>query len=455
MRAPADRGAIWQVLSQHRDYRLVVTAGLVSLIGDWMLGIGLAYYVYVLTGSTMASAMVLLASFLPQVLLGSLAGVFVDRWDRKRTMVTSNLLLAAGLVPLLWVDSPDRVWIVYVVLAWEGVVELFFAPAEQAMVPRLVPADRLVTANALNGQNRDLSRLIGSALGGVVVATGGITALALVDAGTFLFSAALIARVRTPGTPEAPAAMDDPAHALVGRLEKIRREWIAGLQLSVSHRVLRVILLFALITSVGEGIMGTLFAPFVRDVLHGSGQQYGLIVSVQAIGGIVGGLAAASFGHRMSAVHLLGWGAVVFGAIDLAMFLYPLAFVAVWPAAVCMVAVGLPGALVMAGFMTLFQLHTDDAFRGRVFAAIGVVRAMAAVAGTLAAGFLGESIGIVPIIAIQGAGYVVAGFAVLVALCGSSSPQPESPDQQPLSSVSDAPDDLPRSAAWSQSAARS
>lgn len=408
--------AIWLVLSENRDLRLVLSAGLISLTGDWILGIGLAYYVYVLTGSTLASATVLLAAFLPQVILGSVAGVFVDRWDRKSTMVVSNLLLAVGLLPLLLVDGPDEVWIIYCVLAWEGTVELFFAPAEQAMLPRLVPDDQLVTANALNGQNRDLSRLVGSALGGVAVAAGGLTALALVDAATFLLSAAFIALVRTAGTPDRQPTDDEASDVLVGRLARLRREWADGLRVSVSERPLRLILVFLLLTSIGEGIMGTLFAPFVRDVLHGSGQAYGLIVSIQAVGGIVGGFAAASLGERLSAVHLFGWGAVAFGSIDLAMFLYPLVFDALWPAAVCMLLVGLPGALTMAGYTTLLQRHTPDAYRGRLFAAIGVVRAIAAVTGTVAAGLLGDAVGIVPVIAVQGAGYVVAGGAVLIGL---------------------------------------
>lgn len=109
--------------------------------------------------------MLLLASFVPQVLLSSVAGVFVDRWDLKRTMVIADLLLAAGLLPLLAVHGPDRLWIVFVVMFWEGAVQQFFLPAEQALLPGLVPDDRLVTANAPNGQNRDLARLIGSALG--------------------------------------------------------------------------------------------------------------------------------------------------------------------------------------------------------------------------------------------------------------------------------------------------
>ena len=102
---------------------------------------GLAYYVYVLTGSTLASALMLLASFVPQIALSSLAGVFVDRWDRKRTMVVANLLLAAGLLPLLAVQRRDQVWIIYVVVAAEGCVQQFFTPAEQALIPRLVADD--------------------------------------------------------------------------------------------------------------------------------------------------------------------------------------------------------------------------------------------------------------------------------------------------------------------------
>src|SRR5258707_6890563 len=91
--------AIWRVLAGQRDLRLVLSAGLISLTGDWILRIGLLYRVYVLTGSTVASALAMMASFVPQVLLGPVAGVFADRWDRKQTMIVADLLLAAGLLP--------------------------------------------------------------------------------------------------------------------------------------------------------------------------------------------------------------------------------------------------------------------------------------------------------------------------------------------------------------------
>ena len=386
--------------------RALLGAGLVSLTGDWVVRVGLAYAVFALTGSTVSSALLLLASFVPQILLGSLAGVLVDRWDPRRTMIAADLLLAAGLLPLLAVRDPGDVWLVYAVVAFEGAVQQFFAPAEQAALPLLAGDARLVTANALAGQSRDAARLLGSALGGVLVAAGGIAPLALCDAASFLVSAALIARLPRLG---APSRETSDGGGFAG-------EWRAGLTLAVQHPVLRALLVFLAVTCVGEGIFGTLFAPFVRAVLHGDGGAYGLVTSAQAVGGIAGGLLVAARGDRLNPATALGVGALAFGTLDLALVLYPLAFPAVWPAAVLIALAGLPGALLLAGAMTLLQRNTGDGLRGRVFGALGVVEGIAVVAGTLTAGLLAQTLGIVEVLAAQGAGYVLAGIAMLVLL---------------------------------------
>jgi Na+/melibiose symporter-like transporter len=397
------------------------------MTGDWILRIGLVYYVYALTSSTMASALAMLASFVPQVLLGSVAGIFVDRWDRRRTMVVSNLLLAAGLLPLLLVDDASRVWIAYAVLFWEGLVAQFFIPAEQALIPSLVDDAQLVGANAVNGQVRDLSRLVGSAVGGVAAAVGGLAGVALMDAASFVISAALIGLMGTRKV-AAPSPTAEPAtDAFVHRVAALRREWADGMRLLSRHRVLRLLTWFVLVTAIGEGIMSTLFAPFVRSVLHGGSGAYGIVVAVQAIGGLIGGLCAVSLAQRVSAARMVGVGSVLFGLVDLAIFLYPLGYVAVWPAAVGMIIVGLPGAISIAGLMTLFQRNTADSHRGRVFGALGAAEGVAVLLGTAAAGWLGEAIGIVPVLAVQGAGYVVAGFAVLVLMRRSPDGTPQVP----------------------------
>jgi hypothetical protein len=95
------------------------------------------------------------------------------------------------------------------------------------------------------------------------------------------------------------------------------------------------------------------------------------------------------------------------------MFLYPLVWVEIWPAAVCMVLVGVPGAVAMTGYNTLLQRDTVDAYRGRVFGALGVVQGVGIIVGTVAAGLLGEVVGIIAVISFQGVGGMLAGLVVL------------------------------------------
>ena len=410
----------WRLLTGRRDLRLVLTAGFISVSGDWILTIGLIYRVYVVTGSTVASALTMASSIAPQVLLGALAGVFADRWDRRHTMIIADLLLAAGLLPLLIVHHAAQVWIVFVVMFAEGVIQQFFSPAQQAMVPRLVPDEELVTANAVSGQVSNVSRLAGSALGGVIAAAGGLMAVTMVDAVSFVVSAAFLAFVRTsgrtasreaPGGPSGLSGLRGPVRARIARVGDELRD---GLRLTTRHKVLRALMIFALVTSVGEGIMSTLFTPFVEHVLHGTSQEFGLVVAAQAVGGIAGGLIAASAGHRVRASRLLSYGAIVFGLVDLAIFLYPLGYVAVWPTAVGMIIVGIPGALCVAGLITLFQRNSEDSYRGRVFGAISTMEGVTILAGTLGAGYLSRFAGIIPVLAIQGGGYVVAGLAMAI-----------------------------------------
>jgi Na+/melibiose symporter-like transporter len=396
--------------------RLLLGAGLISLSGDWVLRVGLAYYVYALTGSTVASAGMLLASFIPQIALSSLAGVFVDRWDPKRTMVVTNLALAGGLLPLLLVRHPRDVWVVFVVVAWEGAVQQFFSPAEQKMLPLVADPAQLPTVNALYGQNRDASRLLGAALGGALVAAGGLVPVVLADLASFLIAAAFCFSlpVVEPGRPPAPTGRGWTT--LGSRVRELREEWADGLRLSTRESVLRALLIFLAIVSVGEGVMGTLFAPFVRSVLNGSGGDFGLINATQAAGGIGGGLVAASLGRRLDPVATLSYGAIAFGAIDLVLFLYPLAWPAVWPAAMLIAGAGVAGTFMLTAAMTLMQEHTTDRYRGRVFGALGAVEGVAIVTGTVAAGVLAHVLGIVAVLSVQGAGYIAAGVLVLALL---------------------------------------
>ncbi|MEV6595707.1 MFS transporter [Actinoplanes sp. NPDC051346] len=402
---------LWTLLGDARDLRFLLAANLVSLTGEWMLRTGVAYQIYVLTGSTLASAAAVLASLVPTIVLGSVAGVFADRWDRRRTMVATDLLMAAALLPLIAVHDAGRAWIVYLVLALQSCLAPFFASAEAALLPRVAPQDQLVTVNSLNAQVRDVARLIGAALGGVVAAAGGIGLLGALNAVTFLLSACLLLAIRVRRRPAAGEA----THPL--------REWAEGLRIASSSPTLRVWLAFGLITGIGEAVIGTLMAPFVRDVLGGSARAYGMIMAAQAIGGLGGGLIVTLIGHRFTPRAMFGCGAVAFGLLDLALFTYPLLRPVLWPAVALIVLVGLPAAFMTAGAMTVFQEATEDEHRGRVWGATVAVDGAAMLLGTVAAGTLAGHLGILPVIAAQGVAYSLAGAMVLAAL------RPPAPDR--------------------------
>ena len=152
-------------LLKQRNFVLIWVAGLISIAGDYALTIAVPIYIYRLTGSTLATAGAFAASFVPRVLIGSVAGVFVDRWDRKQTMIWSDLSRAALLAPLLFATSIDRIWLVYLVSAIQGTIGLFFGPAERALLPSLIDENQLVAANSLNSLGNELGRLGGPAHG--------------------------------------------------------------------------------------------------------------------------------------------------------------------------------------------------------------------------------------------------------------------------------------------------
>src|SRR5579859_1053655 len=138
---------------RRRNFLRVWLGGLASLTGDWALFAGLPLVVYQMTGSTLALGLTGIAGAIPRLLLGSIAGVFVDRWDRRRTMLVADLLLGVVLLPMLLVTSAERIWLLVLLQMIESSIVQFYKPAEGALLPRLVPSEELVAANALNSLN--------------------------------------------------------------------------------------------------------------------------------------------------------------------------------------------------------------------------------------------------------------------------------------------------------------
>ena len=161
---------------RQRNFALLWSGQLISLIGDWVLVITLPFYVFQVTGSVLASGAMFIVQVLPRVFFGSLAGVFVDRWDRRWTMVGADLSRAALLLVLLAVRSGNLLWIAYAVGTVEALISLFFTPARNALVPNIVSEEDLMAANSLDGIADNITRLIGPPIGGALLGLFGALA---------------------------------------------------------------------------------------------------------------------------------------------------------------------------------------------------------------------------------------------------------------------------------------
>ncbi len=188
-------------LLQQRNMALLWIGGLISLIGDWLLLAALPYYVYQLTGSLLATAAMTVMQLAPSVVLSSFAGVFVDRWNRKATLILCNILQCGIVLLLLLVHSKSWLPAVYVVVFVQATVSIFVAPAQYALLPHLVAENELTTANSLFSINNQLARLIGPPLGGALLGSFGINPVVALDSGSFLIVALMLIYMVVPSLP--------------------------------------------------------------------------------------------------------------------------------------------------------------------------------------------------------------------------------------------------------------
>lgn len=405
------------------NFTLLWLGGIISNIGDWILVIGLPVYVYMETGSALATSIMLAVSFIPGMLFGSLAGVFVDRWDRRWTMIISNLFLAAGLLPILFVHSQATLWILYVALFLESCFDQFVTPAESALIPHLVKEDLLVHANALKSIGFNSSRFIGGAIGGVIMATWGLRGVVLIDAVSFLFVATMIWFIKvSPGSSDVtqvtPVPTDQPLSGspVLYSLKNLMNEWLEGWQLLLRQRTLSILLIMYSLQRIGEGVFSVLLIVFVEQVLKGGAVDYGLLLSVQAIGSLIGGVVIGMIGGRIALARMLGICTLLFGIIDLLIIDIPLFFPLLWILILLFIVIGIPNTGSLVGFQALMQTLVEDKLLGRAFGVISSVGALLTLLGMILAGILGDRLGPVLPLNLQGGMYAFSGLLVIFTL---------------------------------------
>ncbi|WP_025158512.1 MFS transporter [Leifsonia aquatica] len=410
-----------------RDYALIWTAGLVSDTGDWLLMIALPLFAFAATGSALGASTVFLVELIPVLLLGTFLGVFVDRWDRRRTIIVTSLLQAVVLLPLL-AASADRMWIVYAVAGVEAVLGAVINPARQALVPSLVEPDQLARGNALIAVSDSIARLVGSPIGGLAFAVSGLPGVVIADAATFLVTALLVLLMRRPRPRADTLDADAPAIAVERRL---LRDWVEGLVLIARSGTLRTLAAITALGSVSQGLFLVLFIVYVTQELGAGEGGVGLLRGVQAIGGVLGGLLSGVLVRRLSPRMLVGGGYLVFGLLSLITWNLAPVTTALGVYAGLFIAMGIPAVATATGEITLVQTGTPPHALGRVIAAMTTVGGAAQGVGLLAGGLLAEHIDVVAILDGQAALYLACGVLAAVALRPPAPVLPRNPPGLP------------------------
>ena len=401
--APLSMGAVLRIPLMRRLWY----AQLISVFGDFL---ALFAVISVLTFRLHANAQqvtgVQISYLLPIAILGVLAGVFVDRWPLKPTMVASDAL-RAGLVLLLLLATQR--WHFYAVLAAISVVSSFFGPAQGVAIRSAVPLHGLRSANALMQQVMLGMRIVGPALAAFLVGSFGPVSCYLLDAVSFVGSALLIASVRfvAPAAPAPSAAASGSPSAGVAR---VWHDMQAGIGFIVHHAALLFVILALAAGMFVLGCFGPLIAVYVREDLHASTQIFGVASGLIGLGMLIGINVLTVFAKRVKNEVL-----VYCGLAGIAAGLTLLAGTAhVWSTLLGNFVIGFAVAGIIIPSQTLIQQETPPALMGRVGATTMSLIFTAQIAGLVLSGLLAERIGVRHVFAVCAALLALligAGFA--------------------------------------------
>jgi MFS family permease len=397
--APLSMGDVMRIPMMRRLWY----AQTISVFGDFL---ALFAVIAILTFKLHATAQqvtgVQIAYMLPIAVLGILAGVFVDRWPLKPTMVASDCIRAALCLLLL---IATQIWHYYAILAAISIVSSFFGPAQGVAIRSAVPLHGLRSANALMQQVMFGMRIIGPAIAAFMVAYLGARSCYIFDSISFVASASLIgsvALVRTAPKPAATHAEDASA---------IRKVWLdmkQGISFILHHAALLFVILAMAAGMFVIGCFGPLIAIYVRDSMHASTKMFGVVSPMIGLGMLIGVNGLNTVGKKISNTLLVYSGLIGIAAGLTILTVLP----HVWSTLIGNFIIGMAVGCIIVPAQTLFQQATPPELMGRVGSTFMSIVFGAQILGLILSGVLTQHIGVREVFAL------CAGLLVVLAAAG-------------------------------------
>ena len=362
-------------------------AQIISVFGDFL---ALYAVISILTFKLNATAQqitgVQISYMLPIAVLGIMAGVFVDRWPLKPTMVSSDSIRAILCLALIFAT---RIWHFYAILAAISVVSSFFSPAQGVAIRSAVPLHGLRSANALMQQVMFGMRIVGPSIAAFMVASFGAKSCYIMDSASFVGSALLIATVPfIKKTATAPKS-HEPHHE-ASAIAKIFHDMKQGFNFIFHHAALLFVILAMAAGMFVLGCFGPLIAVYVRDSLHASTKSFGVVAAMIGLGMLLGINGLNTFGKKLGDKLLVysGLCGIAVGLLILTLLPH------IWSTIIGNLIVGFSVAGIIVPSQTLFQQATPPELMGRVGSTFMSIIFAAQISGLVLSGILTQHIGV-------------------------------------------------------------
>jgi MFS family permease len=379
--APLSMGDVMRIPMMRRLWY----AQTISVFGDFL---ALFAVIAILTFKFSATAQqvtgIQIAYMLPIAILGILAGVFVDRWPLKPTMVASDSIRAALCLLLIFAT---QIWHFYAILAAISVVSSFFGPAQGVAIRSAVPLHGLRSANALMQQVMFGMRIIGPAIAAFMVAYAGPRSCYIFDSISFVASACLIASVALVRTAPKPAETHAEEVSAIG---KVWLDMKQGISFIIHHAALLFVILAMAAGMFVIGCFGPLIAIYVRDSLHASTKMFGIVSPMIGLGMLLGINGLNTLGKKLSNTLLVYCGlcGIAIGLVILTLLPH------IWSTLVGNFIIGVAVAAIIVPAQTLFQLATPPELMGRVGSTFMSIIFAAQISGLVLSGILTQHMGV-------------------------------------------------------------
>ncbi|MGO1596989.1 MAG: MFS transporter [Sphingobacterium sp.] len=385
-----------------RTFGIIWAGQFMSLMSSSLVNFAIVIWLSIETGSAEVLAYAAIAALLPQSIIGLFAGVYIDRWDRKKTMIFADAFIALCtlMIASLFYFGTVEFWYIYILLALRSVGSAFHMPAMQASIPMLAPKSELLRVAGINQVIQSTSNIAGPALGALAIGLMDIGYVMLIDIAGAMFAIASLLFVKIPN-PEKTEQSEKGVRQVVTDVK-------VGVRAVVSNRGIAFLFLYSILATLCIMPVAVLFPLMTIEHFNGDPFQMSIVEATWGVGMLLGGGILGAMKLTTNKVILINWTYIILGLTFAISGLLP--SWAFWFFVTLTTVAGIVASVYNACFTAILQEKIDPKVLGRVFSMFFSISILPSLIGLLGTGFLADTIGINNAFIILGAGIIAIGI---------------------------------------------